>query len=66
MAKNLPASEGDAGDTGFISRLERSMEEEMTTHSSVLVWEIPWTRGTCRATVHRVAKSGMCLSTNKY
>ena len=29
---------------------EDPLKKEMTTHSSVLAWEIPWT------TVHRVAK----------
>jgi len=42
-----------------------SLEEEMTTYSSI-AWKIPWTRGTWRATVHKVAKSGMRLSTSKY
>ena len=27
----------------------------MATHSSILAWEIPWTEGAWRATVHRVA-----------
>ena len=25
---------------------EDSLEEEMAAHSSILAWEIPWTRGT--------------------
>ena len=28
----------------------------MATHSSILVWEIPWTEGAWRATVHGVAR----------
>ena len=36
---------------GSIPGLGRSLEEGMTTHSSILAWRIPW------ATVHRVAKS---------
>ena len=28
----------------------------MTTHSSILAWRIPWTRGTWWTTVHGVAK----------
>ena len=24
---------------------ENSLEEEMTTHSSILAWEMPWTEG---------------------
>ena len=43
MIKNLPASAGDARDTGSIPGLEDPLEEEMATHSSVLAWRIPWT-----------------------
>ena len=28
---------------GSIPGLERSLEEEMATRSSILAWEIPWT-----------------------
>ena len=37
---------------------EDPLEKEMATHSSILVWEIPWEsrRGTWEATVHEVAK----------
>ena len=39
---------------------EESLEEGMTTHSSVLAWRTPMDRGAWRATVHGVAKeSGM-------
>ena len=40
MANNLPANEGDAGS---IPDWEGPLEKEMTTHSSVLACEIPWT-----------------------
>ena len=40
MIKNVLAS---AGDEGSIPGLGRSLEEEMTTHSSILAWRIPWT-----------------------
>ena len=43
MVKNLPASAGDAGDTGSILGRVDSLEEEMATHASILAWEIPWT-----------------------
>ena len=43
VVRNLPASAGDAGDTGLIPGSGRSLEEEMATHSSILAWEIPWT-----------------------
>ena len=37
--KNLPAS---AGDMGSIPRWEDPLEYQMATHSSILVWKIPW------------------------
>ena len=40
VVKNLLV---DAGDSGSIPGLGRSLEKEMTIHSSVLAWEIPWT-----------------------
>ena len=33
----------NTGDTGLIPRLERHLEKEMATYSSILAWEIPWT-----------------------
>ena len=42
-ANNLPANEGDAGDVGSIPGLGRSLKEEMSSHSSILAWEISWT-----------------------
>ena len=44
MVKNLPANAGDTGDVGSISRSGRPPEEEMATHSSILILEIPWTK----------------------
>ena len=41
LVKNLPAN---AGDTHPIPGSGRSLEEEMATHSSILAWEIPWTK----------------------
>ena len=38
--KNLPAS---AEDAGSIFKSGRSLDKEMETHSSILVWRIPWT-----------------------
>ena len=40
MVKNQPAH---VGDTDSIPGREDALEKEMTTHSSMLVWEIPWT-----------------------
>ena len=39
VVKSLPA---DVGDTGSILESGRSMEKEMTTHSSILSWRTPW------------------------
>ena len=56
MVKNRPANAGGR-DTGSIPGLERPLEEEMVTHSSILAWRIPMDRGVWETTVHRVAKS---------
>ena len=39
VVKNLPAN---AGDGGSISGSGRSPGEGVATHSSIIVWEIPW------------------------
>ena len=36
---------------------EDPLEKGRATHSGVLVWRIPWTEETDRATVHGVAES---------
>ena len=36
VVKNLPANAGDTGNTSLIPELERPLEKEMTTHSSIL------------------------------
>ena len=58
MVKNLPEMQETQ-----VQHLvqEDPLEEEMTTHSSILVWRIPWT-GAWWATVHRLAKSQTWLS----
>ena len=38
MVKNLPGNARDAGSMGQ----EDSLEEDTTTHSSILAWKIPW------------------------
>ena len=40
MVMNLFVS---VGDVGLIPGQEDPLENEMTTHSSVLAWKIPWT-----------------------
>ena len=52
--KNLPAKRK----TQVLSPAQEDpLEEGMETHSSILAWEIPWTRGAWQATVHRIEKS---------
>ena len=41
--KNLPANAGNTRDAGSTPGSEDPLEEEMATHSGILVWEIPWT-----------------------
>ena len=50
--KCLPLQEIQIQSLGW----EDPLEKEMATHSSILSWEIPWTEGTWRATVHGVIK----------
>ena len=42
QCKVFSCNAGDAGDTGSIPGLGRSLEIEMATHSSILAWTIPW------------------------
>ena len=35
---------------------EDPLEKQMATYSSILAWEIPWTKEPSRATVHGVAE----------
>ena len=45
MAKNPATNAGDSRDTGQVGSLgwEDPLEKEMSTHSSILAWEMPWT-----------------------
>ena len=43
VIKNLPVNAEDTGDIDSIPRSGRPLEEEMKTHSSILVWEMLWT-----------------------
>ena len=43
VLKNPPANAGTVRDVGSIPRSGRSLEEGMSTHSSILAWRIPWT-----------------------
>ena len=42
VVKNLPINAGDIKDVGLTPVSGRSLEVEMATHSSILVWRIPW------------------------
>ena len=44
VVKNLPADAGDTEAVGSIPGLEDPLEEGMSTHSSILAWEISWTK----------------------
>ena len=48
VVKNVTANAGHARDTGSTPGWEVSLEEEMTTHSSILVWKIPRTEESVR------------------
>ena len=56
----------NAGDASLIPESERSLEEGMATHSSILAWENPIGRGAWLVTVYGVAKSWIQLSTSIY
>ena len=43
MVKNLPPKQETQETQVQTLSLEDPLEEEMATHSSILVWKIPWT-----------------------
>ena len=43
LERNLPASAGNIRDVGSIPGQGDPLEEEMTTHSRIPAWRIPWT-----------------------
>ena len=43
MVKNPPANAGDVSDVGSIPVLERSLDEGMAIHSSIIARRTPWT-----------------------
>ena len=43
MVKNRHANAGDVRDVGRSQGWEDALEKGMATHSSLLVWRIPWT-----------------------
>ena len=56
LVKNLCAVWETVGDLGLIPALGRSLVKGMATHSSILIWRIPWT------VPHGVAKRQTKLS----
>ena len=59
QVKNLPAKqEAQVQSLGW----EDPLGKAMATHSSILAWKIPQTRGAWQAIVYGVAKSGTRLS----
>ena len=44
VVKNPPANARDTRGTGLIAGLGSSLGEEMAAHSSILDWEITWTK----------------------
>ena len=43
VVKSPPANAGDTRDGCSIPGSEDPLEKEMTTHSSIPAWRIPWT-----------------------
>ena len=59
-AVNKPPA--NVGDSGSILGPEEPLEDERTTHSSILAWKIAWTEEPGRVTVHGVTESQTPLS----
>jgi len=60
--KNLPAVQ----ETRIRPQGEEDpLEKKMATHSSILAWRIPLTRGAWQATVHGVTRVGHDLGTKE-
>ena len=56
-AKESACNAGGTGTSNSILVQEDPLEEEMATHSSILVWEIPWTEEPGRLQSKRLQKS---------
>ena len=59
MVKNPPAMQETCI---LLLGQEDPLEKEMTTHSSILAWELPWSEEPGGAEVHGVARSPTRLS----
>ena len=47
MVKNTLVNAGNMRDSGSVSELAGSLEEEVAAHSSILAWRIPMDRRDC-------------------
>jgi len=65
VVKNLPANEGDAGDTGLIPASGRSPGVKNGNPLQYSCLENFMKRGIWRTTIHRVTKSQIWLSTKQ-
>ena len=54
--KILSPSAGDKKMQIWFLGQEDSLEQEMTNHSSILAWKIPWTRSLAGCRVHGIAE----------
>ena len=69
MVRNPPANVGDVRDTGSIPGLGRLPGGGNGNHSSILIWEIPWTEelGRLQSTgSQRVGRDLATEHTHKY
>ena len=64
MVKNPSSNGGDTRDAGPVLGLGRS-EVELTTHSSILAWKIPWTEEPGGHGVTKVSDPTELLNNNK-
>ena len=66
MVKNPLANAGDRRDMQGLNpcllHWEDTLEEEMTIHSSILAWKIPWTEELGGLQARGITKSQTCLS----
>ena len=57
MIRNPSVNKRDTGDTGSIPGSGRSPGKEMSAHSSILAWRIPWTEEAVMLQSVRVTQS---------
>ena len=57
VVKNLPTKAGDMRDEVGSLGWEDTLQEGVATHSTILIWRIPWTEEPGRFIVHRVAQN---------